>query len=161
MRRAELCRLKVRDIDSQRMMIRIAQAQRRSGSRGTAESNLLKTLRIYWRWMKPKTYLFPGTVNGWRADVPISVNTVWLACHQAGSSRRHHQTLFSAQPEAIPAPLHWLEAGTDLRTIQVLLGHSTLEHTLVYLHLSHRHLQTVPNPLDQLQISALNLDDVH
>jgi len=43
----------------------------------------------------------------------------------------------------------------DLRTIQVLLGHSTLEHTLVYLHLSHKHLQTVPNPLDQLQISNL------
>jgi len=55
-------------------------------------------------------------------------------------------------------PVTVLEAGTDLRTIQLLLGHSTLEHTLVYLHLSHKHLQTVPNPLDQLQIS--NLDDV-
>jgi integrase len=47
---------------------------------------LLKTLRVYWRWMKPQTYLFPGTVNGWRADVPISPNTVWLACRQAATA---------------------------------------------------------------------------
>ena len=52
-----------------------------------------------------------------------------------------------------------LEAGADLRTIQVLLGHSRFEHTLVYLHLSHKHLQAVPNPLDQLQIS--DPDNVH
>jgi integrase/recombinase XerD len=158
MRRAELCRLKVRDIDSQRMMIRIAQGKGGRDREVPLSPTLLKTLRIYWRWMKPKTYLFPGTVNGWRADVPISVNTVWLACHQAalaaGITKR-----FSPHSLRHSCATHWLEAGTDLRTIQVLLGHSTLEHTLVYLHLSHRHLQTVPNPLDQLQIS--NLDDVH
>jgi len=44
---------------------------------------LLETLRVYWRWMKPHTYLFPGTANGWRADVPLSANAVWLACRQA------------------------------------------------------------------------------
>src|ERR1700752_2385884 len=146
MRRAELCRLKVRDIDSQRMMIRIAQGKGGRDREVPLSPTLLKTLRIYWRWMKPKTYLFPGTVNGWRADVPISVNTVWLACHQAalaaGITKR-----FSPHSLRHSCATHWLEAGTDLRTIQVLLGHSTLEHTLVYLHLSHRHLQTVPNPL--------------
>jgi len=157
MRRAELCRLKVGDIDSPRMMIRIDQGKGGRDREVPLSPTLLKTLRVYWRWMKPKTYLFPGTVNGWRADVPLSPNTVWLACrqaaHAAGITKR-----FSPHSLRHSCATHWLEAGTDLRTIQLLLGHSTLEHTLVYLHLSHRHLQTVPNPLDQLQIS--NLDDV-
>jgi integrase/recombinase XerD len=155
MRRAELCQLKVRDIDSQRMMIRIEQGKGGRDREVPLSPTLLQTLRVYWRWMKPKTYLFPGTVKGWRADVPISANTVWLACRQAaqaaGISKR-----FSPHSLRHSCATHWLEAGTDLRTIQLLLGHSTLEHTLVYLHLSHKHLQTVPNPLDQLQISNPN-----
>lgn len=157
MRRAELCQLKVRDIDSQRMMIRIEQGKGGRDREVPLSPTLLKTLRVYWRWMKPKTYLFPGTVKGWRADVPISVNTVWLACHQAAQAAGITKR-FSPHSLRHSCATHWLEAGTDLRTIQLLLGHSTLEHTLVYLHLSHKHLQTVPNPLDQLQIS--NLDDL-
>jgi integrase/recombinase XerD len=47
-----------------------------------------------------------------------------------------------------------MEAGTDLRTIQLLLGHANLEHTTVYLHLSQRHLHAAPNPLDQIQIDS-------
>jgi integrase/recombinase XerD len=53
---------------------------------------------------------------------------------------------------------HLFEAGADLRTIQVWLGHSRLEHTLIYLHLSRKHLQAVTNPLDTLELS--NLDQV-
>ena len=80
-----------------------------------------------------------------------------LACHQAAKAAGITKR-FSPHSLRHSCATHWLEAGTDLRTIQLLLGHSTLEHTLVYLHLSHKHLQTVPNPLDQLQISYL--DDV-
>jgi integrase len=86
MRRAELCRLKVGDIDSQRMMIRIDQGKGGRDREVPLSPTLLKTLRVYWRWMKPKTYLFPGTVNGWRADVPISPNTFWLACRPAAQA---------------------------------------------------------------------------
>jgi len=156
-RRSELCRLKVSDIDSQRMMIRITQGQGSRDREVPLSPTLLEALRVYWRWMKPKTYLFPGTVHHRRADVPITSNIVWLACRQAaeaaGIDKRIH-------PHSLrhSCATHLLDAGADLRTIQVLLGHSRLEHTLIYLHLSHRHLQAVPNPLDSLQLSPV--DDV-
>jgi integrase/recombinase XerD len=83
MRRSELCRLQVTDIDSQRMMIRIHQGKGRRDRDVPLSPKLLETLRVYWRWRKPKTYLFPGTIGGKRADVVISANMVWLACRQA------------------------------------------------------------------------------
>jgi integrase len=86
MRRAELCHLKVSDIDSQRMMIRIHQGKGGRDRDVPLSPKLLETLRVYWCWMKPQTYLFPGTVNGWRADVPISANAVWPACRQAAEA---------------------------------------------------------------------------
>jgi integrase/recombinase XerD len=155
MRRAELCRLKVRDVDSQRMMIRIDQGKGGRDRDVPLSPKLLETLRVYWRWMQPSTFLFPGTVKGVRADVPITPNVVWLACRQAaqvaGISKR-------ISPHCLrhSCASHLLEAGADLRTIQVLLGHSRLEHTLVYLHLSHKHLQAIPNPLDTLEVSSLD-----
>jgi integrase/recombinase XerD len=157
MRRAELCRLQVSDVDSQRMMIRINQGKGRRDRDVPLSPKLLETLRVYWRWMKPETFLFPGTVKGSRADVPISVNTVWLACRQAAQAAGITKRL---SPHSLrhSCASHLLEAGADLRTIQVWLGHSRLEHTLVYLHLSHKHLQAVTNPLDTLEISSL--DDV-
>ena len=157
MRRAELCQLKVRDIDSQRMMIRIHQGKGRRDRDVPLSPKLLETLRVYWRWMQPTTYLFPGTVKRVRADVPISVNSVWLACRQAAQAAGISKHI---SPHSLrhSCASHLLEAGADLRTIQVLLGHSRWEHTLVYLHLSTKHLQAVPNPLDQLHIS--NLDNV-
>lgn len=155
MRRAELCRLKVRDVDSQRMMIRIDQGKGSRDRDVPLSPKLLETLRVYWRWMQPTTFLFPGTVKGVRADVPITPNVVWLACRQAaqvaGISKR-------ISPHCLrhSCASHLLEAGADLRTIQVLLGHSRLEHTLVYLHLSPKHLQAIPNPLDTLEVSSLD-----
>jgi integrase len=76
LRRSELCHLKVSDIDSERMVIHVH-------GKGSHERDvlltpkLLETLREYWRWMKPKTYLFPGMVNNWRADVAITEKIVW------------------------------------------------------------------------------------
>jgi site-specific recombinase XerD len=139
------------------MMIRIEQGKGRRDRYVPLSPKLLETLRLYWRWMRPKTFLFPGTVKAVRADVPISPNMVWYACRQAARAADIRKRL---SPHSLrhSCASHLLEAGADLRTIQVLLGHSRLEHTLVYLHLSNKHLQAVPNPLDALQVSSL--DDV-
>jgi integrase len=155
MRRAELCRLRVNDIDSRRMMIRIQQGKGRRDREVPLSPTLLETLRVYWRWMKPRTFLFPGTVKHCRADVPISSNTVWFACRQAAKAARITKHL-SPHTLRHSYASHLLEAGADLRTIQVLLGHSRLEHTLVYLHLSPKHLQAIANPLDSLELSSLD-----
>ena len=153
MRRAELCLLRVTDIDSRRMMIRIQQGKGRRDREVPLSPKLLETLRSYWRWRKPKTFLFPGTVKHCRADVPISSNTVWFACRQAATAAGLSKHL-SPHTLRHSYASHLLEAGADLRTIQVLLGHSRLEHTLVYLHLSPKHLQGIANPLDSLELSS-------
>ena len=155
LRRAELCRLKVTDIDSQRMMIRVTQGKGRRDREVPLSRKLLETLRVYWRWMRPKTYLFPGTVKGIRADVPITPNIVWLACRQAAQAAGIDKPV---HPHSLrhSCASHLLEAGADLRTLQLLLGHSRLEHTLIYLHLSPKHLQAIPNPLDTLEVSSLD-----
>ena len=153
-RRAELCQLKVQDIDSQRMMIRINQGKGGRDREVPLSPKLLETLRVYFRWMRPTTFLFPGTVKGVRADVPITPNVVWLACRQA-AQRAGITKRLSPHSLRHSCASHLLEAGADLRTIQVLLGHSRLERTLIYLHLSPKHLQAIPNPLDALEVSSL------
>ena len=153
--RGELCRLRVQDIDSQRMMIRINQGKGGRDREVPSSPKLLETLRVYFRWMRPTTSLFPGTVKGVRADVPITPNVVWLACRQA-SQRADITKRLSPHSLSHSCASHLLEAGADLRTIQVLLGHSRLEHTLIYLHLSPKHLQAIPNPLDALEVSRLD-----
>jgi len=83
MRRAELCRLKVADIDSTRMLIHIRQGKGGKDRDVPLSPKALETLREYWRWMQPKTYLFPDTVNDSRADKPITPKVLWEACREA------------------------------------------------------------------------------
>jgi integrase/recombinase XerD len=103
--------------------------------------------------MKPKTWLFPGTIHNWRADKPITPKVVWDACQfaaqQAGIEKRVYAHLLRHCYGT-----HLLEAGADLRAIQLLLGHVRLEHTIIYLHLSRRHLQAITNPLDTMNVSS-------
>ena len=152
-RRAELCRLHVTNIDSQRMMVHIRQGKGGHDRDVPLSARLLETLRVYWRWMKPKTYLFPGTVKNWRADVPVTPKVPWEACQDA-ARRAGITKRLSPHTLRHCFATHLLEAGADLRTIQVLLGHRKLEHTLIYLHLSQRHLTAVRNPLDTLAVSS-------
>src|SRR6185437_3213951 len=86
MRRAELCHLQVADIDSVRMLIHIRHGKRNRDRDVPLSPKLLETLREYWRWMRPKTYLFPGTEDGWRADKPITPKVLWEACREAAQA---------------------------------------------------------------------------
>lgn len=153
MRRSELAHLKVGDIDSQRMIIRVVAGKGGKDRDLPLSPTLLETLREYWRWRKPKLYLFPTRTRGLPVEEPISDKTVWIACSEAArragiSKRVTPHTLRHSWAT------HLLEAGTDLRTIQVLLGHGDLETTAQYLHLSRRHLQAVTNPLDGLTLAG-------
>ena len=153
MRRSELAHLKVGDIDSQRMIIRVVAGKGGKDRDLPLSPVLLETLREYWRWRKPKLYLFPTRTRRLQREELISDKTVWIACSEAArragiSKRVTPHTLRHSWAT------HLLEAGTDLRTIQVLLGHGDLETTAQYLHLSQRHLQAVSNPLDGLTLAG-------
>lgn len=151
MRRTEASLLKVSDIDSGRMVIHIRQGKGSRDRDVPLTPRLLAALREYWRWKKPTDYLFPSP-EGWRGtEQPISDKTVWYACRQAAARAGITKTI---GPHTLRHSFatHLMEAGTDLRTIQLLLGHAHLEHTTLYLHLSHRHLHAAINPLDQITI---------
>ena len=153
LRRAELAHLKIADIDSQRMVIHVKGGKGRKDRDVMLSPKLLEELRAYWRGMRrrPKEWLFPG--NRWHtATRPITTKVVWSACQQAAERAGitkpvHPHTLRHC------FATHLLEAGADLRTIQVLLGHRDLEETTIYLHLSQKHLGETASPLDALSLS--------
>jgi site-specific recombinase XerD len=151
LRRSEVAHLKVRDIDSQRMLLRVDQGKGGRDREVPLSPTLLAALREYYRWMRPQTYLFPGTQDGWRADRPITTKPIWEAVRLAAQRAQIGKPV---TPHTLrhSYATHLLEAGADLRTIQLLLGHADLSHTTVYLHLSRRHLQAAPNPLEQLEV---------
>jgi len=153
LRRIEVCQLKVSDIDSQRMMLRVTHGKGGVDRDVPLSPKLLETLREYWRWMRPKTYLFPGTENGWRADKPITAKMVWeavdFAAKRAGITKHVSPHLLRHSYAT-----HQLEAGMDLKTLQVLLGHDDLATTSRYLHLSQKHLQAIPTPLDRIEMKS-------
>ena len=154
MRNCEVRRLQVKDIDSNSMLIHIQHGKGGRDRYVPLSPKLLETLREYWRWMKPKTWLFPGTVHNWRADKPLTPKVVWDACQFAAQRAGIEKHVYPHLLRHSYAT-HLLETGADLRTIQLLLGHIELEHTVLYLHLSRRHLQAFPNPLDTLNVSPL------
>ena len=150
LRCAELTRLKVRDIDSQRMVVHVQGGKGRKDRDVMLSPKLLEELRRHWHRLrrKPSVWLFPGRKDH-GSDKPIDTKTVWHACHQAAQQAGicknvHPHTLRHC------FATHLLEAGADLRTIQILLGHQDLKETTVYLHLSKRHLSAIPSPLDSL-----------
>jgi len=155
MRRAELCRLKVEDIDSTRMLIHIRQGKGGKDRDVPLSPKALETLREYWRWMKPKTYLFPGTVNGSRADKPITPKVLWEACREAAQRAGITKAV---RPHLLRHSFatHLVEGGADLPTVQALLGHADLKPTSIYLHLSERHLRAGGTPIDNAELSSLD-----
>ena len=153
MRSAELLQLQVADIDSRRMLIHIRHGKGGRDRYVPLSPTLLATLRVYYRWMRPQTWLFPGTVHNWRADKPITKRVLWDAVVSA-ATRAGFRKRVSPHLIRHSYATHLLESGADLRTIQLLLGHVNIRHTALYLHLSQKHLQAVANPLDALTISG-------
>jgi site-specific recombinase XerD len=151
-RNAEVTHLKFSDVDSQRMVIRIQGGKGRKDRDVMLSSKLLEELRAHWRRLRrrPRVWIFPGNRDH-GGEQPIDPKTVWHACHQAAkragiTKRVHPHTLRHC------FATHLLEAGADLRTIQILLGHHDLKETARYLHLSQRHLQATASPLDSLPL---------
>ena len=151
-RNAELTHLKVSDIDSKRMVIHIQGGKGRRDRDVMLSAKLLEELREHWRRLPRKSseWLFPG--NRWHnSDRPIDTKTPRNACKEAAKragikKQVHPHTLRHC------FATHLLEAGADLRTIQILLGHRDLKETTIYLHLSQRHLHATASPLDSLKL---------
>ena len=149
---AELTHLKVSDVDDQRMVIPIQGGKGRKDRDVMLSSMLLEELHAHWHRLRgrPSVWLFHGN-HCHNSDLPIDTKTVWHACHNA-AKRAGIQKVVHPHTIRHCFATHLLEAGADLRTIQILLGHGDLKETTLYLHLSQRHLNTTASPLDLLKL---------
>jgi site-specific recombinase XerD len=147
---SEVVHLRPTDIDSQRMMIRIVRGKRARDRYTLLAPRLLQELRAYWRAYRPRTWLFPGR----RPDRPFSDDKARAVFNRAkaqagirkGGSIHVLRHCFAT---------HLLEAGVDLRTIQILMGHASITSTAWYLHLTRKTLDRTHSPLDLLDLSHL------
>jgi integrase/recombinase XerD len=147
LRLSEVARLRVEDIDSARMVIHVRQGKGHKDRDVMLSPRLLAVLREYWATYRPKPYLFPGG----EPDRPVSPRTVQMVCQRAlkasGLSKHVHvHTLRHS------FATHLLESGTDLRTIQVLLGHHSFSTTARYLHITTAALKSTRSPFDGLDV---------
>jgi len=159
MRRAELTHLKVTDIDSQRMVIHVRGGKGRKDRDVMLSPKLLAELREHWRRLRKKlsVWLFPSPCHH-RGDRPIDTKTVWHACQQAAQRAGLQKTVHPHTLRHCFAT-HLLEAGADLRSIQMLLGHRDLEETTIYLHVSKQRLDATASPLDALKLAERSPQD--
>jgi integrase/recombinase XerD len=143
LRVSEACRLTIADIDSSRMVVHVRQAKGHKDRDVMLSPVLLETLRLYWKQRRPRRWLFPGQ----GAEKPITTKAVFLMTQKAAARAGIRKTV---SPHVLRHSFatHLLENGTDVRTIQLLLGHVDLETTVIYLHVSQHHLQHTVSPLD-------------
>ena len=143
LRVSEAICLKVTDIDSERMVIRVQQGKGRKDRDVMLSPKLLEILRAWWPVKKPKGWLFPGDL----VESHISRFTVEAACHKAHQRCR---ILKPITPHSLrhAFAVHLLESGTDVRTIQLLLGHRNLATTAKYLCLAAIKVCSTKSPLD-------------
>ncbi len=145
LRISEAIHLKPTDIDSQRMVIRVEQGKGQKDRYVMLSPKLLGTLRSYWRAVRPRGWLFEGDVSG----QPINRSSVELACQKA---RRLSGIRKPITPHSLRHgfAVHLLESGTDVRTIQLLLGHRSLATTAQYLRIATSRVCSTSSPLDLL-----------
>jgi site-specific recombinase XerD len=145
LRVSEVVQLRVDDIDSARMVIRVREGKGRKDRYVMLSPRLLELLRAYWKAVRPRGCLFPGA----DPERPIAAGTVARVCRRAcqAADLGKHVTVHTLRHSFAT---HLLEAGTDLRTIQVLLGHRSFNTTALYVHVATASLPTVQSPLDRL-----------
>lgn len=145
LRISEAIHLQPSDIDSQRMVIRVDQGKGQKDRYVMLSPKLLETLRSYWRALRPKGWLFEGDVSG----QPITRHAVALVCQKA---RRLSGIRKPITPHSLrhAFAVHLLESGTDVRTIQLLLGHRSLATTARYLRIATSKVCSTSSPLDLL-----------
>jgi integrase/recombinase XerD len=150
MRFSEAANLRIEDIDSKRMQIRITNGKGAKQRQVPLSPRLLGELRDYWKHYKPSSLLFPGN----SADKTYADTTIQKAIKQSAK-------LASINKDVTPHTLRHsyatglLEAGVDLLTISRLLGHASFATTMVYLHCRREHLISAPSPLDWLPVKQL------
>jgi integrase/recombinase XerD len=150
LRVSELARLKVADIDRSRNVLWVRCGKGRKDRQALLPPKLRELLRCYWRSQRPTDWLFPGA----DPSRPISPKAIFLACRnaarRAGISKPVH-------PHSLRHAFatHLLEAGVNLRTIQILLGHANLETTARYLQVADVTVRATVSPLESLE--SLNL----
>ena len=142
LRRSELLNLKINDIDSKRMIIRIARAKGNKDRQSLLSKTVLKDLRKYFREYKPKKYLFEGQGNQ-----KYSATSVLKIVKNAGKRAKINS---SVTPHMLRHSFatHLLEEGTDIRIIQTLLGHSSIKTTEIYAHVATNQIKVIKNLLD-------------
>jgi site-specific recombinase XerD len=145
LRISEAVHLNPTDIDSQRMVIRVDQGKGQKDRYVMLSPKLLETLRNYWRAVRPKGCLFEGDISG----QPITRSAVEQACLKA---RRISGIRKPISPHSMrhAFAVHLLESGTDVRTIQLLLGHRSLATTARYLRIATSKVCSTSSPLDLL-----------
>jgi integrase/recombinase XerD len=145
LRISEATHLRVGDIDSQRMMLRVEQGKGQKDRYVMLSPRLLEALRAYFRVVRPHHWLFPSRVNG----EPMTRGAVLEACEKAREHCGIHKPI---TPHSLRHAFatHLLEDGADVRTIQLLLGHRSLSTTARYLKVSTRSVCATRSPLDLL-----------
>jgi integrase/recombinase XerD len=147
LRVSEVASLRVTDIDSQRMVIHIRRGKGQKDRYVMLSPRLLEMLRMYWKTVRPRDFLFPGA----NLDRPITTASVQKVCQRARKAAGMGKNI-TAHTMRHSFATHLLEAGTDLRTIQVLLGHHSFSTTARYVHVATASLPSVTSPLDRLDL---------
>ena len=147
LRVSEVATLKVSDIDSERMMLRIEQGKGHKDRHAMLAPQLLELLRDWWRIARPQVWLFPGQnpVN------PMTTRQINRACHAAADMARITKRV-SPHTLRHSFATHLLEQNTDIRVIQVLLGHAKLETTALYTRIATNTIRAVMSPLERLSL---------
>ena len=142
LRIGELLNLKPSDINSERMVIRVENAKGGKDRYTLLSSSALEDLRTYYKLHKPQEYLFEGLKGGQYGSTSVR-KILKKACHIANIKRK-------VTPHTLRHSFatHLLEQGTDLRSIQTLLGHNNINTTEIYTHVANNVMNTVKNPLD-------------